>query len=161
MFVYGTLQPGEPRWPQLRPFAHSWAPATATGRLWDTGHGYPAARFDRDGDELPGVAVILTDGCAAVGVLDDIEGEGVLFERLEIPTSRGPAYSYQWLGGTDGLSPLRHGCHRSDRDRDGLGPTPGSTLSRHLAGGTTERPSPRRSERLGVGTGTKNPQEKP
>lgn len=111
VFVYGTLRPGEARWPLLRPFARSWQPATAPGRLWDTGNGYPAAVFDGDGPELHGVAVVLAGDRAgdAVEVLDEIEGEGVLFERVEIVTSLGRAYSYQWLGDTAGLAPLPHG----------------------------------------------------
>ena len=111
VFVYGTLLPGQARWPVLRPHALSTAPATAKGRLWDTGAGYPAARFDETGDDIPGMLVTiapdrLTD---VIAVLDRIEGEGVLFGRVEVPTSGGRAVSYEWIGATDDLSPLPHG----------------------------------------------------
>ena len=111
VFVYGTLMPGGCRWPHLSRFAASCEPATATGRLWDTGRGYPAARFAADGDEIPGVAVTLkAEGVAeAVRMLDEVEWEGTLYRRVEVPTSVGPALSYEWLGSTLGLTPIAGG----------------------------------------------------
>ncbi|MGH9038272.1 MAG: gamma-glutamylcyclotransferase family protein [Acidimicrobiia bacterium] len=111
VFVYGTLMPGQPRWPYLRPYAVSWEAATAAGRLWDTGRGYPAARFDDPDHEIPGVAVLLAAETAleAVQVLDDIEGEGSLYRRVQIATSCGQALSYEWLRATDGFPPLPGG----------------------------------------------------
>lgn len=111
IFVYGTLLPGQARWPVLRPNALSTAPATAKGRLWDTGAGYPAARFDEAGDDIPGMLVTiapdrLTD---VIAVLDRVEAEGVLFRRVEVPTSGGRAVSYEWIGTIDDLSPLPDG----------------------------------------------------
>jgi gamma-glutamylcyclotransferase (GGCT)/AIG2-like uncharacterized protein YtfP len=111
LFVYGTLLPGQARWPVLEPHALSTQPATAKGRLWDTGAGYPAARFDEAGDDIPGMLVTiaphrLTD---VIAMLDRIEGEGVLFRRVEILTTGGPALSYEWMGPTAGLSPLTSG----------------------------------------------------
>ncbi|HEX2273906.1 MAG TPA: gamma-glutamylcyclotransferase [Acidimicrobiales bacterium] len=111
LFVYGTLMPGQERWPVLLPYARSSEPATARGQLWDTGVGYPAARFDDTGRDFPGALVtiaaeLLTD---VVRTLDRIEGEGVLFRRVEISTSAGPAFSYEWIGPTEGLSPLPNG----------------------------------------------------
>ncbi|MDQ3947103.1 MAG: gamma-glutamylcyclotransferase [Actinomycetota bacterium] len=103
--------PGQPRWPHLRSYAVSWEPATAAGRLWDTGRGYPAANFDRADSQIPGVAVLLRDDAAeaAIRLLDEIEGEGSLYRRVEITTSTGEALSYEWLGATDGLRPLPGG----------------------------------------------------
>ncbi|MDQ3570649.1 MAG: gamma-glutamylcyclotransferase [Actinomycetota bacterium] len=111
VFVYGTLMPGEPRWPGLRPYAKSWEPATVQGHLWDTGRGYPAARFHSSGDALPGVLVALVPRLVsnAIASLDRIEGEGVLYRRVELMTSAGPAISYEWLGPTDGLASLADG----------------------------------------------------
>ena len=111
LFVYGTLMPGELRWPALEPFAASWERATAGGRLWDSGHGYPVARFG-DGDaSIPGWLVTLADERAAeaVAVLDEIEEVGVLYRRVEVTTSGGPALAYEWLGSTDGLTLLPDG----------------------------------------------------
>lgn len=111
MFVYGTLMPGQPRWRHLQPYAASWTPATTRGRLWDTGLGYPAATFDEDGHDIPGVAVVVQAGLAssAIRLLDEIEGEGSLYRRVEILTSAGEAVSYEWLGPTDGFRPLPGG----------------------------------------------------
>jgi gamma-glutamylcyclotransferase (GGCT)/AIG2-like uncharacterized protein YtfP len=114
VFVYGTLLPGEPLWPALAPHATSWAPATARGSLWDTGVGYPAARFDdggADGDLVPGVVVTVDPDRypEVVALLDDIEDVGVLYRRVQVVTSAGPAVAYEWLGPVDGLVPLADG----------------------------------------------------
>ncbi|MGH9040763.1 MAG: gamma-glutamylcyclotransferase family protein [Acidimicrobiia bacterium] len=111
VFVYGTLMPGQVRWRFLRPFAASWEPATAPGLLWDTGRGYPAATFAGGGGVIPGVTVVLEveTAEAAIRVLDGIEGEGSLYGRVPVMTSRGPALSYEWLGATDGFRPLPGG----------------------------------------------------
>ena len=111
LFVYGTLMPGQLRWPVLARYALGWERGCARGQLWDTGRGYPAARFDPADDDIPGVVVTVNpDTLADVIVrLDRIEGEGVLFRRVEVQTSAGPAISYEWLGSTDGLRRLLHG----------------------------------------------------
>lgn len=111
VFVYGTLMPGGVRWPFLRSFAGPSRPATARGQLWDTGRGYPAARFDPCGGEIPGVLVTIVPDRfgAALAVLDRIEGEGVLYRRVDVDTSLGPAISYEWLGSVEGFVPLPDG----------------------------------------------------
>jgi gamma-glutamylcyclotransferase (GGCT)/AIG2-like uncharacterized protein YtfP len=124
VFVYGTLMPGELLWPALERFATGWAPATARGRLWDTGRGYPAIRFatgadaetDTDAAVVPGVLVTLDSErrAEAFAVLDGIEGEGVLYRRVEVDTSGGRATSYEWLGSTDGLVSLPEGWPRRE-----------------------------------------------
>jgi gamma-glutamylcyclotransferase (GGCT)/AIG2-like uncharacterized protein YtfP len=117
VFVYGTLMPGGARWPVLAPSAVSWQPATAAGSLWDTGLGYPAARFehpDGGGGRVASVRGVLVDVdpfdyAAVIDRLDDIEEEGVLYRRVGVQTSAGPAVAYEWLGPTDGLVPLAGG----------------------------------------------------
>jgi gamma-glutamylcyclotransferase (GGCT)/AIG2-like uncharacterized protein YtfP len=50
LFVYGTLRPGQQRWPFLEPFVTDEGHyESVVGTLYDTGHGYPAAKFDRSG----------------------------------------------------------------------------------------------------------------
>jgi gamma-glutamylcyclotransferase (GGCT)/AIG2-like uncharacterized protein YtfP len=117
LFVYGTLMPGEPLWPALAPFAVAWEEGSAAGRIWDTGHGYPAVRFDLAGDTVPGVLVSLDPDrlAAAIAVLDEIEEEGSLYRRVEVSTSGGPAWAYEWLGPTAGLAPLPAGWPRTRR----------------------------------------------
>ncbi|HEX6596208.1 MAG TPA: gamma-glutamylcyclotransferase family protein [Acidimicrobiales bacterium] len=111
VFVYGTLMPGELRWPALERFSVGWERATARGRMWDSGHGYPAVRFDAGGAAIPGVVVTLAPDrlAEAVATLDAIEGEGSLYRRIEIVTSAGSATTYEWLGTTDGLAVLEDG----------------------------------------------------
>lgn len=100
MFVYGTLRPGHERWPALAPFAVSWEPATVAGVVWDTGRGYPAARFAVEGSVVSGVLVRLDPLLVfeAVRVLDAIEDEGRLYRRIVVTTSAGPAFAYEWIG---------------------------------------------------------------
>jgi gamma-glutamylcyclotransferase (GGCT)/AIG2-like uncharacterized protein YtfP len=75
VFVYGTLKPGHLRWPLLEPFVVAHRPATVAGRLYDTGVGYPAARFDELGT-IEGVVCGLepTAASAAWALLDGVEG---------------------------------------------------------------------------------------
>lgn len=111
LFVYGTLMPGQSRWRLLQPYAVSWEPATARGRLWDTGRGYPAVLFDPGGGPVRGFRVEVGPELsgAAVSAMDGVEGEGVLFRRVAVATSSGPALAYEWLGPTEGMTPLPHG----------------------------------------------------
>ncbi|MDQ6726067.1 MAG: gamma-glutamylcyclotransferase [Actinomycetota bacterium] len=111
VFVYGTLMPGGPLWPAMEPYAASWRPAAAAGRMWDTGRGYPAVRFLAAGNLVPGVLVDIIPGLLAEATfaLDRIEEEGVLYRRVEIVTSAGPAMAYEWLGPTDAMAPLTGG----------------------------------------------------
>ena len=104
VFVYGTLLPGEERWPLLEPYAVSWQETSVAGALFDTGYGYPALILGEEG-EVPGVSVELDPARldAAVRLLDRIEGDGHLYRRVDVQTRVGPAFTYEWLGGTDGM----------------------------------------------------------
>ncbi len=107
--------PGEPLWPALAGYAVSWERVTARGRMWDTGHGYPAVQFDVAGGPaaglVPGVLVTLDPDHAAEAIqeLDRIEDVGRLYRRVEVTTSLGPAFAYEWLGAVDGLITLPDG----------------------------------------------------
>ena len=74
LFVYGTLQPGQPAWPLLaghtvgRPRR-----ATVAGRVCDTGFGYPALVPDGS-SRAPGWLVIVRDPAALLRRLDRYEG---------------------------------------------------------------------------------------
>jgi gamma-glutamylcyclotransferase (GGCT)/AIG2-like uncharacterized protein YtfP len=110
-FVYGTLMPGEPLWPALAPYAASWRRATVRGRLWDTGQGYPCVRFDGSGGPVPGVLVTLRPDRTpeAIAALDAVEEEGRLYRRVNVETSAGPAFAYEWLGPVEGMVALPDG----------------------------------------------------
>jgi gamma-glutamylcyclotransferase (GGCT)/AIG2-like uncharacterized protein YtfP len=100
LFVYGTLRPGQQRWPFLEPFVtDEGLDETATGALYDTGNGYPAARFDRPGTihgRVYSLRVDRLDECLAL--LDEVEGAVVdLFRRVAITTSTGDeAWAYEY-----------------------------------------------------------------
>lgn len=136
-FVYGTLMPGHLRWPLLAPFADGVAaahrPAVVPGRLFDTGCGYPAARFDLDHptgalpthplrpgpapapapgevEVVHGVTVHLrpTRLAAALEVLDLVEGDE--YDRIIVRTDAGePCWAYEWRGPTAGLPAVTGG----------------------------------------------------
>ncbi len=105
--------PGQTRWSVLAPHVISIEPARAKGRLWDTGAGYPAARFEQTGSDIPGVLVRVAPELLAdvLLTLDRIECEGVLFRRVQTLTSAGPASAYEWIGPTEGMRQLLSGWH--------------------------------------------------
>lgn len=140
LFVYGTLMPGEALWPALEPFAVAWRPASAAGRIWDTGLGYPAVRFDAGAGPVPGVVVDLDPerAGAAISLLDGIEEEGRLYRRVEVVTTGGPAYAYEWLGPTEGLTPLPEGWRSGENVAVQRGGT-GSPFSRKPSGSHQSR----------------------
>jgi gamma-glutamylcyclotransferase (GGCT)/AIG2-like uncharacterized protein YtfP len=111
LFVYGTLLPGHLRWPLIEPYADATAPARVRGRLYDTGRGFPAARFDlataADPQHIDGVVVTFLDERRdeAWAVVEAIEGD--LYDRVPIVTTDGLAVeSFAWSGPVDGLRPL-------------------------------------------------------
>ena len=111
VFVYGTLLPGESRWPILSTFVADGArrEAVVAGQLFDTGRGYPAAVFDEDGT-IPGLLVTLADEHVerALQILDKVEGtEYELYARTLVTTVDGEqAWAYAWQGEREGLTPI-------------------------------------------------------
>ena len=104
LFVYGTLRPGEQRWPYLAPFVvDDGHDASVMGALYDTGHGYPAARFDRRGSIRGRVYQLRHDRLdQTLRELDEIEGAVLdLFHRVAVTTSAGvAAWAYEYCGET-------------------------------------------------------------
>jgi len=101
-FLYGTLMPGHLRWGLIAPFAVSSRAARVDGQLYDTGRGWPAARFAAplgvapvagpdavEGATVPGWLVELapTAAAALLAQLDEVEGAAVAWE----PASGAPA----------------------------------------------------------------------
>lgn len=109
VFVYGTLLPGDVRWHHLAPFVDGdGTPDSVTGRLFDTGQGYPAAIFDaraEPGGTIHGHTFTLSahtsDTC--LDVLDEVEGVvGGLYTRVSVTTRRGDtAWAYEYGHGLD------------------------------------------------------------
>ncbi len=110
VFVYGTLLPGGARWPLIGPYVHTITPARVGGVLYDTGNGYPGARFGADRGWIHGSVIQLHPPTLveALGLLDDIEGvELDLFERIVVdPDEQPQAWSYSYLEPVTGLSDL-------------------------------------------------------
>jgi gamma-glutamylcyclotransferase (GGCT)/AIG2-like uncharacterized protein YtfP len=100
LFVYGTLMPGEARWHLLAPLTAPAEPehAEATGYLYRTPYGWPAAVFDPAASPaVPGLVVTLRDPGRAFPVLDEIEGtDAGLFHRRLIATTAGQCWAYHW-----------------------------------------------------------------
>lgn len=113
LFVYGTLMPGHLRWPLIERYVADARPAAVAGRLFDTGHDFPAATFD-DGDgrcegddgrsEIEGYVLTFTDRHhdLAWRTVDRIEGD--LYLKVAVVTlDSEAAHSYAWAGSTAGL----------------------------------------------------------
>ena len=112
VFCYGTLLPGEVRWPHLEPFVVAHEPDQVSGRLFDTGLDYPAARFDHVGVIKGHVFTLdLARRSEALRLLDEIEGavEG-LYHRVTLVTALGRrVYAYQYGGGIENLVAIPEG----------------------------------------------------
>lgn len=113
LFAYGTLLPGEPRWRHLERFVVDEGAADAvSGRLFDTGRGYPAALFDDPTSRIVGRTFALLDASRdqALSHLDEVEGAVAgLYTRVLVRTDAGVlAYAYEFGGGLD-LTPIPSG----------------------------------------------------
>ena len=102
LFVYGTLRPGQQRWPFLEPLVTGEGhDESVVGTLYDTGHGYPAAKFDRPGTIFGRVYPLNIDRLdEGLKLLDEVEGAVIdLFRRVAITTSTGlEAWAYEYCG---------------------------------------------------------------
>jgi len=112
LFVYGTLRPGDVRWPLLAKFvADEGVEDTALGRVFDTGLDYPAAVFDGEGT-IRGRTYALRDDRLdeALAVLDEEEDTVAgLYRRVRITTGLGTvAWAYAYGVGLD-LTPIPSG----------------------------------------------------
>jgi gamma-glutamylcyclotransferase (GGCT)/AIG2-like uncharacterized protein YtfP len=108
LFVYGTLRPGDVRWPLLRPFVVGDGVADAVdGELYDTGLDYPAAVFGGNGRIVGDTFELIADTIdLALAVLDEEEGTGVgLYRRVAIRTRSGrDVWAYEQRAGLSQLN---------------------------------------------------------
>ena len=112
VFVYGTLRPGDVRWPILEPFVVDGGIVDTTdGSLFDTGLDYPAAIFET-GDTIVGRTLALLEVSLdrALHVLDEVEDVvGGEYTRVRIRTGLGvDAWAYAYGTGLD-LVPIESG----------------------------------------------------
>jgi gamma-glutamylcyclotransferase (GGCT)/AIG2-like uncharacterized protein YtfP len=103
LFVYGTLRPGEVRWPFLEPFVvDDGHDDSVVGTVFDTGLGYPAAVFGGESRILGRVYQLRDDRVdEALAVLDDVEAAVAgLYRRVVVDTSGGHrAWTYAYGSG--------------------------------------------------------------
>lgn len=109
--MYGTLKPGQERWPILEPHLEPGSPMVddeVDGRLWATPWGWPALTAGTE--TVRGVLVELRSDRAdeALAELDTVEGVGTgLFERAVVVTRAGvTCWVYVWTNPTDGFEPV-------------------------------------------------------
>lgn len=112
LFVYGTLRPGDVRWPFLEPWVvDEGVDDTVVGRLFDTGLDYPAAVFGGDGIVVGRTYELRRETIVdALRVIDDEEDTVLgLYRRVEVRTRRGVrAWAYEYGTGLD-LTPIPGG----------------------------------------------------
>ena len=104
LFVYGTLRQGDVRWKFLEPFVvDAGTDDAVSGELFDTGLGYPAARFDGAPDDRMRVRgrtyeLIEASVGQALHDLDIVEGAvRGLYQRIRVQTENGyDAWVYQF-----------------------------------------------------------------
>lgn len=100
LFVYGTLRPGDVRWPMLEPFVDDeGVDDSAAGAVFDTGLDYPAAIFGTDGRIAGRTYRLRLDRLDEALDALDLEEDTVegLYRRVEITTGNGVAawaYAY-------------------------------------------------------------------
>lgn len=93
LFVYGTLQPGQPNAHLLESIGGSWTPAFIRGHFdadgWDKTGGYPAVRLDPNGPQIRG-HIFASEGLPNHWErLDDFEGEAYQRRRTTAFTGSG------------------------------------------------------------------------
>lgn len=118
VFVYGTLMPGHLRWHHIEPYVVERWQDKVPGQLYDTGRGYPGARFDEPG-HIPGWGLRLDDARLdeALRLLDEIEGPH-LYERVLVATGVGrPAWSYRMLLDADEMEPIAAWSHPAEAEQ--------------------------------------------
>ena len=114
LFVYGTLMPGDVRWPILERFVVDGGIADRVrGNLFDTGLEYPAAIFDATVDSWVLGRRYRLDASRLAEALEvlDIEEDTVagLYRRVPVTTDSGvTAWAYAYGTGLD-LTPIPSG----------------------------------------------------
>ncbi|MEJ7801100.1 MAG: gamma-glutamylcyclotransferase family protein [Ilumatobacter sp.] len=112
LFVYGTLRPGDVRWPMLEPFVDDeGVDDSAPGAVFDTGLDYPAAVFGGEGRLTGRTYGLRADTVDEALRVLDIEEETVagLYRRVEITTGNGlTAWAYEYGDGLE-LVPIESG----------------------------------------------------
>lgn len=103
LFVYGSSMPGMSRYDIISRYVTRSARDTVQGSLYDSGLGYPLARFGGDG-QIRGVVLWLDPATAEAALTEMTRVEAGLFHPVTVRTATGvSAQAYQWIGSTDGF----------------------------------------------------------
>ncbi len=114
-FVYGTTMPGHLRHELIEEFVAEATPDSVTGRLYDSGEGYPAAKFTAGPETIEGHVLLIRPERVFEAQRTFTEIEAGLFEQVSVETEGGvAATAYQWIGSTDELELIDDGVW--DRD---------------------------------------------
>ena len=106
-FVYGTTMPGHLRYPLIEEFVAASTPDRVTGRLYDSGAGYPAAKFGGGIRMIDGFRLEIRRGREAEARRAFTAMESGLFDPVTIRTEAGfEVTAYEWLDAVDGLEEL-------------------------------------------------------
>lgn len=103
LFVYGSSMPGMSRYDVIGRYVLRSARDTVQGSLYDSGLGYPLAKFGGDG-QIRGVVLWLDPATAEAALTEMTRVEAGLFHPVTVRTASGvSAHAYQWIGSTDGF----------------------------------------------------------
>lgn len=102
VFVYGTLRPGESRWPSITALVDHHEPTSLQGHRFDTGYGFPALVLDHpQATDVDGWLLHPRQGTHhdLMRQLDLIEGHPDLYARHLVRVDDGRlAWTYLWNG---------------------------------------------------------------
>ncbi|MBK8460480.1 MAG: septum formation family protein [Micropruina sp.] len=102
IFVYGSSMPGQSRYDRVEQFVVATQRDSVDGLLYDSGLGYPMAKFG-PGGEIPGFVLKLDPATADNFLREQTRLESGLFHPMTIRTRGGvTATAYEWIDSTDG-----------------------------------------------------------
>ncbi len=102
IFVYGSAMPGQWGYDVIDRFVESSTRDEVDGSLYDSGLGYPMAKFDLGGS-IPGFLITLDEATLDDAMRALTQFESGLFHPVEVRTRSGAtALAYEWIGSTEG-----------------------------------------------------------
>ncbi len=102
LFVYGSSMPGMSRYGEISEYVTGSTRDSVQGQLYDSGLGYPMAKFGGDG-EVRGFLLWLDPQTADAALAEMTRVEAGLFHPVSVRTRSGvTAQAYQWIEATDG-----------------------------------------------------------
>jgi gamma-glutamylcyclotransferase (GGCT)/AIG2-like uncharacterized protein YtfP len=107
IFVYGTTMPGHLRYSDIEDFVAETSLASVPGRLYDSGNGFPAAKFGGGSNAgmIKGYLLRLRPERVAEAKRAFTAFEAGMFEPVSVTTDGGvTATAYEWIDSIDGLS---------------------------------------------------------